>query len=67
MALQVQREEEKRMRYLEHKRQERITKEEEEHRRLRRIMKELEEAKIGRTYDFLQAPNSLIKCTERNK
>ena len=55
------------MRYLEHKRQERITKEEEEHRRLRRIMKELEEAKIGRTYDFLQAPNSLIKCTERNK
>lgn len=47
MALQIQRDEEKKMRYLEHKRQQRIARDEEEHKRLQRIMKELEEAELG--------------------
>ena len=44
----MQREEEKRARYLEHKRQQRIAKEEEEYRRLHKIMKELEEAELSK-------------------
>jgi hypothetical protein len=47
IAIQVQREEEQRLRYLEHKRQQKIARDEEEHRRLVRIMKELEEAELG--------------------
>ena len=48
----MQREEEKRMRYLEHKRQQRIAKDEEEHRRLVKIMKELQEAELSKFRKF---------------
>lgn len=47
IALQIQHEEEKKLRYFEHKRHERLAKEEEEQKRLRRIMKELQAANIS--------------------
>ena len=66
VAIRVQREEEKRMRYLEHKRQQRIAKDEEEHRRLLRIMKELQEAELSDPGDDAIPSNDVIELPQNH-